>query len=315
MTATFRLSPQPPLQRSLKSAIGCVGVGIHSGAKVALTLRPAPANTGIVFRREDLPGSGSIPASIDHVADTTRCTQLRGGDGATVNTVEHLMAALAAWGIDNAEIALDGPEVPALDGSAKDFCFLIGCAGVEEQEQPRRFVEVLQPVTVQHGSRWARLVPHAGFAVDMTIDFDHPLIGVQHIRLDEVEMASFRRELAAARTFGFAEDVASLRAKGLALGGSLDNAVVVAHDHVLNPGGLRWPDEFVRHKALDAVGDLYLGGPLRARIEAHGSGHMLHAKLLRELFANPQAWQLTEAGDDRATVSREPRFVAQQGAD
>ncbi len=315
MTVSFRLSPEPPMQRSLKSAIGCVGTGIHSGAKVALTLRPAAVDTGIVFRREDLCGSAPIAATIEHVADTTRCTQLKGFDGAAVNTVEHLMAALAAWGVDNVEIALDGPEVPALDGSAKDFCFLIGCAGIVEQDRPRRFVEVLKPVSVRHGERGARLVPSDRFAVDMTIDFDHPLIGVQRIVLDAVDMASFRKELAAARTFGFAEDVASLRAKGLALGGSLDNAVVVAHDTVLNPGGLRWPDEFVRHKALDAVGDLYLGGPLLGRIEARGSGHMLHAKLLRELFADPSAWRWSDDVEADAAGTRTSPIFAQQGAD
>ncbi|MFW5679358.1 MAG: UDP-3-O-acyl-N-acetylglucosamine deacetylase [Pseudomonadota bacterium] len=315
MTVSFRPNPEPPMQRTLKSAIGCVGVGIHSGARSALTLRPAPADTGIVFCREDLPGTAPIPAGIAQVADTTRCTQLRGGDGATVNTVEHLMAALAAWGIDNVEVGLDGPEIPALDGSARDFCFLLGCAGIVEQDRPRRFVEVLKPVTVQHGPRWARLVPHAHLAVDMTIDFDHPLIGVQRIVLETVDMASFRKELAAARTFGFAEDVASLRAKGLALGGSLDNAVVVAHDHVLNPDGLRWPDEFVRHKALDAIGDLYLDGPLLGRIEAHGSGHMLHAKLLRELFADPTAWRFTGPADAPGRHTEPLPLVAQQGAD
>ncbi|TVQ29228.1 MAG: UDP-3-O-[3-hydroxymyristoyl] N-acetylglucosamine deacetylase [Geminicoccaceae bacterium] len=315
MSLSFQLAPEPPLQRSLKTAIGCVGVGLHSGVKSALSLRPAPADTGIVFVREDLPGTAPIPATVGHVADTTRCTQLKGADGAAVNTVEHVMAALAAWGIDNAIITVAGPEVPALDGSARDFGFLIGCAGVVEQDQPRRFVEVLKPVTVHHGDRWARLVPHAAFAVDMTIDFDHPLIGVQHIALPRVDLASFNRELAAARTFGFAEDVVDLRAKGLALGGSLDNAVVVAHDHVLNPGGLRWPDEFVRHKALDAVGDLYLAGPLLGRVEAKGSGHMLHVKLLRELFADPAAWRYADFPEAAATVTRSLPVMAQQGAD
>lgn len=306
--------PRRPSQRSLKSAIGCVGIGIHSGARAALTLRPAAVDTGIVFRREDLPGTAPIRATWRNVADTTRCTQVRGADGAVVNTVEHLLAALAAWGIDNVEIALDGPEVPALDGSAKDFVFLIGCAGVVEQDAPRCFVEVLRPVTVTHGERSATLRPDRGFAIDMAIDFPHPLIGVQAIAL-EVDLASFRRELAAARTFGFAEDVASLRAKGLALGGSLDNAIVVAHDHVLNPGGLRWPDEFVRHKALDAIGDLYLAGPLLGRFEGRGSGHMLHAKLLRELFADPTAWRTVDALDRTEPRPAPWAMAALQGAD
>lgn len=312
MTTTFRRQTQ---QRSLKSAIGCVGTGIHSGARAALTLRPAPADTGIVFRREDLPGTAPIPATWRQLADTTRCTQLKGPDGTVVNTVEHVLAALAAWGIDNALVIVDGPELPALDGSAADFVFLIGCAGVVEQERPRRLVEVLRPVTVAHGERAASLLPHDGFTVDMTIDFPHPLIGVQRVAL-ELGLESFRRELAAARTFGFAEDVAALRAKGLALGGSLDNAIVVAHDRVLNPGGLRWSDEFVRHKALDAIGDLYLGGAMLARFKGMGSGHTLHAKLLKELFADPTAWRYVDADEAlvAAPTEREP-IALQQGAD
>jgi UDP-3-O-[3-hydroxymyristoyl] N-acetylglucosamine deacetylase len=312
MTASFRT--EPPRQRTLKSAIGCVGTGLHSGARVALTLRPLPVDSGILFRREDLAGSAVIPATVDRVADTTRCTQLKGADGATVNTVEHLMAALAGWGIDNVEVAVDGPEVPALDGSAKDFVFLIGCAGVIEQDRPRRLIEVLRPVAVRHGERWARLMPSDRFSVRMTIDFAHPLIGVQQIAVDRVDLSSFKRELAGARTFGFAEDVASLRAKGLALGGSLANAVVVANEGVLNPEGLRWPDEFVRHKALDAVGDLYLAGPLLARVEGHGSGHMLHARLARELFADASAWRFAEEREEAVPMPL-PLVAAQHGAD
>ena len=299
-------------QRTLRSAIGCVGTGLHTGCRSALTLRPAPVDAGIRFVREDRPGSSPIPARAHAIADTTRCTRLEGPDGTPVHTVEHLMAALAAWGIDNVVIALDGPEVPAMDGSARPFFFLLSCAGIVEQDAPRAVVEVLRPVTVHHGERSASLRPHAGFAVDMTIDFTHPLIGEQHIAL-EVDAVSFPEQLAGARTFGFAADVASLRAKGLARGGSLDNAVVVADHGVLNPEGLRWADEFVRHKALDAVGDLYLGGAIAGRFVGRGSGHMLHAKLLERLFSEPGACRLAApAGAHDPSV---PHPAAQLGAD
>jgi UDP-3-O-[3-hydroxymyristoyl] N-acetylglucosamine deacetylase len=315
MAPTYRFDRRPrrpatPQQRTLRSAIGCVGVGLHTGARVALTLRPAAVDSGIVFRREDLPGAAPIRAGADAVADTTRCTQLGGADGTAVGTVEHLMAALAAWGVDNVEIAVDGPEIPAMDGSARPFFFLLGSAGIVEQEAPRRVLEVLRPIHVAHGDRTACLRPHAGFAVDMAIDFPHPVVGRQHVAL-EVDAVTFPEELAGARTFGFADDVASLRAKGLARGGSLDNAVVVGADGVLNPDGLRWPDEFVRHKALDAVGDLYLAGAIAGRFEGKGSGHMLHVKLLRRLLAEPDAWRLVPRGAD----ADEPAELARLGAD
>lgn len=306
----LRHRPQTARQRTLRSAIGCVGTGLHTGARVALTLRPAPADTGIVFRREDVAGAALIPAGVAAVADTTRCTQLAGPDGSRVGTVEHLMAALAAWGIDNLEIAVDGPEIPAMDGSARPFFFLLGCAGIAEQDAPRRVLEILRPIHVEQGGRTAVLRPHRGFAVDMTIDFPHPHVGRQRLAL-EVDAVTFPDELAGARTFGFADDVASLRAKGLARGGSLDNAVVVGTDGVLNPEGLRWPDEFVRHKALDAVGDLYLAGPISGRFEGCGSGHQLHVKLLKRLFAEPDAWRRTALGED----DEEPLELARLGAD
>ena len=306
----FRPHPTPAKQRTLRAAIGCVGTGLHTGARVALTLNPAPVDSGIVFRRADVAGAAAIPATADAVADTTRCTLLAGPDGTRVGTVEHLMAALAAWGIDNLEIAVDGPEVPAMDGSARPFFFLLGCAGVVEQAAPRRILEILRPIHVAHGERTAVLRPHGGFAVDMAIDFAHPCVGRQRIAL-EVDASSFPDELAGARTFGFAEDVATLRAKGLARGGSFDNAVVVGADGVLNPEGLRWPDEFVRHKALDAVGDLYLAGAIAGRFEGRGSGHQLHVKLLRRLQAEPDAWRRLPVDDDAA----EPPELARLGAD
>ncbi len=299
-----------PKQRTLRSAIGCVGIGLHTGARVALTLRPAPVDTGIVFRREDVAGARPVPAGVEAVADTTRCTQLAGADGTRIGTVEHLMAALSAWGVDNLEIAVDGPEIPAMDGSARPFFFLLGSAGIVEQEAPRRVLEVLRPVHVEHGERSATLRPHAGFAVDMTIDFAHPAIGRQRVAVD-VDAVTFPDQLAGARTFGFADDVESLRAKGLARGGSLDNAVVVGPEGVLNPDGLRFEDEFVRHKALDAVGDLYLAGPIAGRFEGRGSGHMLHVKLLRRLLAEPDAWRVVPMGAGFG----EPMELARMGAD
>jgi UDP-3-O-[3-hydroxymyristoyl] N-acetylglucosamine deacetylase len=306
----LRRRPSPAKQRTLRAAIGCVGTGLHTGARVALTLRPAPADTGLVFRREDVTGAAAIPAGVEAVADTTRCTQLAGPDGTRVGTVEHLMAALAAWRIDNLEITVDGPEIPAMDGSAQPFFFLLGCVGIAEQDAPRRVLEILRPVHVAHGERRAVLRPHRGFAVDMTIDFAHPYVGRQGLAL-EVDATTFSDELAGARTFGFADDVASLRANGLARGGSLDNAVVVAADGVLNPGGLRWPDEFVRHKALDAIGDLYLAGPIAGRFEGRGSGHHLHVKLLKRLLAEPGAWRWTSSDED----DDEPAELARVGAD
>ncbi|MFP4126057.1 MAG: UDP-3-O-acyl-N-acetylglucosamine deacetylase [Alphaproteobacteria bacterium] len=297
-------------QRTLRAAIGCVGTGLHTGARVAVTLRPAPADTGIVFRREDVAGAASIRAGVEAVADTTRCTQLAAADGTRVGTVEHLMAALAAWGIDNLEIAVDGPELPALDGSAEPFFFLLGSAGIAEQDAPRRVLEIVRPIHVEHGGRTAVLRPHDGFAVDMAIDFAHPHVGRQRLAL-EIDAFTFPDELAGARTFGFADDVASLRAKGLARGGSLDNAVVVGANGVLNPEGLRWPDEFVRHKALDAVGDLYLAGPIAGRFEGRGSGHQLHVKLLRRLFDEPDAWRRTAPGEN----DEAPLELARLGAD
>jgi len=300
----------PAKQRTLRAPIGCVGTGLHTGARVALRLHPAPPDSGIVFRREDVPGSDPIVAGVDAVIDTTRCTQLAAPDGTRISTVEHLMAALGAWGIDNLEIAVAGPEVPAMDGSAHPFFFLMGCAGIVEQPAPRRALQILRPVSVRHGDRSAALRPYDGFAVEMEIDFAHPEVGHQRIELD-VDAATFPEELAGARTFGFADDVESLRARGLARGGSLANAVVVGANGVLNPEGLRWADEFVRHKALDAVGDLYLAGPIAGRFEGVGSGHMLHVKLLRRLLAQRDAWRIVS--DE--TPAREPAGLLRAAAD
>lgn len=290
-----RLDSLGSSQRTLKTSIGCVGTGLHSGRRINLTLHPAEPGTGIVLRRTDL--GRDIPASFDRVVDTRLSTVLADPRWASarVGTVEHLMAALAGLGIDNALVEVDGPEVPILDGSAAPFVFLIDCAGIAEQTTPRRVVEVLRPVRVSDGPAFAELRPVAaiGAALDMSlsIDFAAPAIGQQSLSL-QLTPETFRAELAQARTFGLLEEVDALQAAGLALGGSLDNAVVVDGNRVLNPGGLRTPDEFVRHKLVDAVGDLALAGAtLRGRFVAHRSGHALNNRLLHTLFADAATWQ------------------------
>lgn len=280
-------------QHTLKSAIGCVGVGLHGGQQVALRLCPAPAGTGIVFRRIDL--GVDIPARFDLVADVRLCTMLALPDQpeARVGTVEHLMAALAACAIDNLVVEIDGPEVPIFDGSAAPFLFLIDCAGRLAQDQAPTTIEVLRTVRVSVGEAYAELRPSetAGLEMSLGIDFAAAAIGRQALSLS-VDEATFRAELAECRTFALAEEIAALRDAGLARGGSLDNAVVVDGAVVLNPGGLRRPDEFVRHKLLDAVGDLALcGARLQARLVASRSGHAMNNRLLRALFADPAAFR------------------------
>jgi len=282
-------------QSTLKTSIDCVGIGLHSGRRVQMALRPAAANHGIVFRRTDL--GRDIPARFDLVADTRLATVL--GDPADpsvrVGTVEHLMAALSGCGIDNVLIEVDGPEVPVLDGSAAHLVFLIDCAGIETQEAPRRTIEVRRPVRVSDRNAFAELRParpsRDGLHLAMSIVFSAPAIGRQELSV-QLTPESFRRELSRARTFALAEDIDRLRAAGMAQGGSLDNAVVVDAARVLNPGGLRMEDEFVRHKLLDAVGDLALAGaPLRGSFVAHRSGHGLNNRLLRALLADASAWR------------------------
>ena len=282
-------------QSTLKTSIDCVGIGLHSGRRVQMALRPAAANHGIVFRRTDL--GRDIPARFDLVADTRLATVL--GDPADpsvrVGTVEHLMAALSGCGIDNVLIEVDGPEIPVLDGSAAHLVFLIDCAGIETQEAPRRTIEVRRPVRVSDRNAFAELRParpsRDGLHLAMSIVFSAPAIGRQELSV-QLTPESFRRELSRARTFALAEDIDRLRAAGMAQGGSLDNAVVVDAARVLNPGGLRMEDEFVRHKLLDAVGDLALAGaPLRGSFAAHRSGHGLNNRLLRALLADASAWR------------------------
>ena len=278
-------------RRTLKAPIGCVGTGLHSGRRVALTLRPAAAGTGIVFRRTDL--GIDIPALYDRVVDTRLCTAIGEGE-ARVSTIEHVMAARAGTGIDDAVVELDGPEVPIMDGSAAPFVFLIDCAGIATTAAPRAAIEVLRPIRVEEANgAFAELLPsrEPAFDAELEIDFPNTAIGRQAVTV-RLSPHAFRDGLADARTFTLAEDVARLRAAGLARGGSLANAVVVDGPLVLNPGGLRRPDEFVRHKVLDVVGDLALAGaPIRARFRGARSGHALNNKLLRALFADASAWR------------------------
>ncbi|GGG16539.1 UDP-3-O-acyl-N-acetylglucosamine deacetylase [Caldovatus sediminis] len=296
-------------RRTLKTSIGCVGVGLHTGRRVRLTLHPATAGSGIRFRRADL-GGIEIPARFDRVVDTRLCTALGAPDApeeARVGTIEHLMAAFAACGIDDAVAELDGPEVPILDGSAAPFVFLLDCAGSVASGLPRGVVEVLRPVRVEDATgAWAELRPNPENALDaaMEIDFPSTAIGRQSLAL-RLAPATVRAALARARTFTLAEEVARLRAAGLARGGSLANAVVVDGPLVLNPGGLRCPDEFVRHKLLDLVGDLALAGlPVRARFAGFRSGHALNNRLLRVLFAEAGACRVV--GDPEPAVTGAP---------
>ena len=288
----------PTIQRTLKAPIGCVGVGLHSGRRVQLDLLPAPVGTGIVFRRTDL--GVDIPARFDHVIDTRLCTVLGlpGRPEARVATVEHVMAALAGAGVHNAIVAVDGPEVPIHDGSSASALFLIDCAGIVEQGEFIPAIEVLRPVRVEQGEAFAELRPYPfAFDMAMSIAFDAAAIGRQALTL-RLTPDSFRTELARARTFTQASEVQQMRAAGLALGGSLDNAVVVDGATVLNPAGLRMRDEFVRHKLLDAVGDLALAGaPLRGRFVGHRTGHALNNRLLRALFADAANWRFLPAPD------------------
>jgi UDP-3-O-[3-hydroxymyristoyl] N-acetylglucosamine deacetylase len=285
-------------QQTLKTAIGCRGIGLHSGRKVSMTLHPAPPDAGIVFRRTD--EVAEIRANWASTVETTFCTTLKNGDGTSIGTVEHLMAALAGAPIDNAIVELDGPEVPVMDGSCAPFVFLIECAGIVEQDAARRAIEVLKPVSVIEDGASAALFPDRGFSMSFEIDFDNPMIRRQAINL-AFDAATFKTELSRARTFGFLDEVDRLRQAGFARGGSLDNAVVVGRDHVLNAGGLRYRDEFVRHKLLDAFGDLYLaGGPLVGRFRGVRSGHAHTRRLLAALFADNDAWcytTLSRAGE------------------
>ncbi|MFZ9734452.1 MAG: UDP-3-O-acyl-N-acetylglucosamine deacetylase [Burkholderiaceae bacterium] len=279
-------------QRTLGQPVSAQGIGLHGGQRVLLCLMPAPADSGIVFCRTDLPAPNTVASQAAAVGDTRMASTISQG-AVKISTVEHLMSALSGLGIDNARIELDGPEVPIMDGSAASFAYLIRSAGIAEQNAPKRFIEVLSPIEVRDGEKRARLDPYFGFRLQFSIDFQHPAIDQtgQEVCVDFAQ-TSFMEAIARARTFGFMKDVDLLRSKGLALGGSLSNAIVMDETRVLNPEGLRRPDEFAMHKALDALGDLYLlGRPLLASYSAYKSGHGLNNQLLRALVSQPQAWR------------------------
>lgn len=292
-----------PRQKTLKTAIHCTGTGLHSGAKVSMTLHPAPVGTGIVFRRSDIQGAGAeIPALWNNVVDTRLCTAIGNKDGVRVSTIEHLMAALYGSEIDNAVIEINGPEVPIMDGSAQPFVFLIGCAGILEQDRPRRAIEILRRVAVEDGKRSVALTPASDFSIEFEFDFENGSLSPQEFFMP-LDAATFRAEVSRARTFGFAEEVARLRAAGLARGGSLDNAVVIGEGRVLNKDGLRFQDEFVRHKVLDCVGDLYLAGaPVIGGLRCVKSGHRHNNMLLRALFEQRDAWRYIDMPADLPAV-------------
>jgi len=285
-------------QRTLKNVIRATGVGVHTGQKVFLTLRPAPANSGIVFVRTDCVPPVEIPAKPEYVGDTSFCTTLV-KDGVRVGTVEHLLSAMAGLGIDNAIIELSAPEVPIMDGSSGPFVFLIQSAGIKEQSAPKRFIKIKKAVEVRDGDKIARIEPFDGFKVSFTIDFDHPVFrnGGQKSTLDFTSMA-YIKQVSRARTFGFLSDFEWLRAKNLASGASLDNAIVLDEYKVLNEDGLRYDDEFVRHKVLDAIGDLYLlGHGLIGAFHGVKSGHTLNNKLIRALLAEENAYEIVSFED------------------
>lgn len=291
-------------QRTLKNIIRATGVGLHSGEKVYLTLKPAPVDSGIIFKRVDLDPTIEIPANGLNVGQTTLSTTLV-KDGACVDTVEHLMSAMSGLGIDNAVVEVSAKEVPIMDGSSGPFIFLIQSAGIVEQDKAKKFIRIKRSVDVQDGDKWARFEPHNGFKVSFEIDFDHPVLerSAQTASLD-FSSSSYIKEVSRARTFGFTKDLEYMRSQNLALGGSVKNAIVVDDYHVLNEDGLRYDDEFVRHKILDAVGDLYLlGHSVIGEFKGYKSGHGLNNQLVRELLATPDAWEYVEFGEEEAPFS------------
>ena len=286
-------------QRTLKNIIRATGIGLHTGEKIYLTLRPAPVDSGIIFRRVDLGSDVEVVARPENVSDTRLSTTLE-KDGVKISTVEHLMSAFAGLGIDNAIVELSAPEVPIMDGSAGPFVFLLQSAGILPQEKLKQFIRIKQPVRVEEEDKWVQLEPCDRFKVSFAIDFDHPILknSTQVTSLD-FSTTSYVKEISRARTFGFMDDLEALRNAGLAQGGSYDNAIVMDAFHILNGDGLRYADEFVKHKVLDAVGDLYLlGYPLIGAFEAYKSGHALNNRLLRKLMATTSAWELVSFGNE-----------------
>lgn len=285
--------PELDCQHTVAAEVSCVGVSLHSGDMVNMVIRPAAANTGIVFIRKDIEGSSNIiPATFDAVTETTLGTTIANKHGVSVSTIEHLMAAIWGAGIDNARIEMDGPEVPIMDGSSEPFIFLLECAGRVQQRAERKRIEILKEIRVEEGKSVASIRPAEGFAIELEIAFNHKLIASQKARYDFSE-TTFKQSLARARTFGFASDVERMRSMGLALGGSLHNAIVIGEEDILNEGGLRYADEFVRHKALDCIGDYFLAGALlQGEVSTSRPGHGINNKLLRAIFADESNYRI-----------------------
>ena len=278
-------------QHTLSRQVSCTGIGLHSGKRVNLTLHPAEPDTGVMFKRSDLPGAQLIPGDVYHVVDTNFCTTV-GLDGIYISTVEHLMSALAGLSIDNLLVEVDSPELPIMDGSAGSFVMLLREVGLTTQARPRQFYRAKREISITQGDKYVRILPTESLSVDFSIDFPHPAIGTQRYNFIMNEK-NYDREISRSRTFGFLADMRKLHEMGLGLGGSLENAVVLDKYRVLNEGGLRYPDEFVRHKVLDLLGDLALvGRPVLGHFEAHRSGHGLNNQLFRKFLDDPQAWQL-----------------------
>jgi UDP-3-O-[3-hydroxymyristoyl] N-acetylglucosamine deacetylase len=303
-------------QRTLRNSIRATGIGLHTGKKIMMTLKPAPPDSGICFRRVDLPQPVDIPARAENVGDTTLGTTLVHGE-ARISTVEHLLSAFAGLGVDNACVEVTAAEVPIMDGSAGPFVFLLQSAGIEQQDAPKRFIRVKKSVLVEDGDKWARFDPFEGFKVNFEIEFDHPIFKrrLQRATMD-FSTTSFLKEISRARTFGFMRDLETLRAHNLALGGTLDNAIVLDDVGVMNEDGLRYEDEFVKHKILDAIGDLYLlGHSLIGEFSGHKSGHGLNNRLLRALLADKDAWEeVTFEGAEQAPISYVPAHTGEPTA-
>ena len=293
-------------QQTIAEKVSCTGIGLHSGRLVQLALHPARANAGIVFARTDLPGAPEIPARPGAVSSTQFATTLA-RDGVSVATVEHLLAAVHALGIDNLRVELDGPEVPVMDGSAASFAWLLREAGFFPQRAPRPVLRIRRPIAVEEGDRRILVEPARALRVSYAVDFEHPAIGRQEFQLDRLDAGLFEREVAGARTFGFLSEVQDLWRAGFARGGSLENAVVLDAEGVVNPGGLRWPDEFVRHKVLDLLGDLALIGlPLLGHVVVERGGHSLHQRLVAAVLDTPEAWRIEEPGSGLSRFAELP---------
>ncbi|WP_419208956.1 UDP-3-O-acyl-N-acetylglucosamine deacetylase [Photobacterium leiognathi subsp. mandapamensis] len=288
-------------QRTLKSIVQTTGVGLHSGRKVALTLRPAAANTGVIYRRTDLNPPVDFPANADSVRDTMLCTALVNEEGVRISTVEHLNAALAGMGIDNVIIEVNAPEIPIMDGSASPFIYLLQSAGIETLNTPKRFLRIKKPVRIEDGDKWAELVPYNGFRLDFAIEFNHPAIESDQQRLVlDFSSQSFVKNISRARTFGFMRDIEYLQSQNLCLGGSFDNAIVLDDYRILNDDGLRFDNELVTHKVLDAIGDLYMcGHNIIGEMRAYKSGHALNNKLLRAVLADQEAYEWSTFEDEQ----------------